>query len=359
MKIHVARGNQQLGQFSAEEVNAHLASGHFRPDDLAWWEGAPGWVRLDTAPGVTLPQGGPPPLPPGLPAMAAAGAPINVRTSGVAIASLVFGVLALFTGVTALLGLPLGIWALIRIKNSKGQFSGTGFAIAGIVCSAFGMMVILVLAGMLLPALSKAKSKAARIRCVNNLKQVGLAFRIFANDNDDKYPWKFSKFPADTVNMPWQHFMAMSNELGSAKILMCPADSQRLADQRMDFSTAPGMGLLDKKNAAISYTVGVEADERYPQVPLSHDRHVGRSDSQSIRIAPYAEGLNEMKFDSRWVIGTGGNAGLHDVVGNMALSDASVQQQATSGLQQSIRMGDESLRKAGRPDKQSISMLFP
>src|SRR6476660_9105996 len=48
--------------------------------------------------------------------------------------------------------------------------------------------IIAILAAMLLPALARAKARAQRINCANNLKQVGLAFKTWALDNGDRYP---------------------------------------------------------------------------------------------------------------------------------------------------------------------------
>src|SRR6266480_740390 len=48
--------------------------------------------------------------------------------------------------------------------------------------------IIAILAGMLLPALGKAKESGRRIACVNNLRQLGMALTMYADDNEDHQP---------------------------------------------------------------------------------------------------------------------------------------------------------------------------
>ena len=81
------------------------------------------------------------------------------------------------------------------------------------IITLFAVVAILaVLGAMLLPALSSAKRKAQRINSVNNLKEVGLAARIFAGDNGDRLPASFDE---------------MKNELGTDKITYDTETGQR------------------------------------------------------------------------------------------------------------------------------------
>src|SRR3978361_1325315 len=83
--------------------------------------------------------------------------------------------------------------------------------------------IIAILAAMLLPALARAKARAQRINCVNNLKQVGLSFRTWALDNQDMNPMQVADASGGAqgaVAVPartWNFFSVMSNELSTPK----------------------------------------------------------------------------------------------------------------------------------------------
>ena len=134
--------------------------------------------------------------------------------------------------------------------------------------------IIAILAGMLLPALSRAKGKAQRITCVNNLKQAGLALKLWADNNEGKYPWKVDQSqggakPNGTSNAKVNLQLSVaSNDLASTKILLCPNDVRRVA--------ATNFATIALTN--ISYAFCNEADEKRPRVILATDRNLSGFD---------------------------------------------------------------------------------
>lgn len=123
--------------------------------------------------------------------------------------------------------------------------------------------IIAILAGMLLPALGKAKSKANKIKCVNNLKQTATAMNIWASDKGDSMPWTMARRYRTVMWAPkesgvryffdregnatwggnlyrppatWTFGALMSNELGSPKILNCPGNRMKRNSTATDWS---------------------------------------------------------------------------------------------------------------------------
>ena len=98
--------------------------------------------------------------------------------------------------------------------------------------------IIGILASMLLPALAKAKTRANRIKCVSNIKQVGGAYKAFASDNSDRMPWlletKDATAQSGGAGAGWVRQTstllgqsAIKAAVGSAKILVSPLDPDR------------------------------------------------------------------------------------------------------------------------------------
>jgi hypothetical protein len=208
---------KEYGPASADQVRQWIAEGRLAGSSKIQAEGSADWKPLTGFPefsaalaakaGAGSSSGPPFSTPPPLSSSA-------VPASGLAVTSLVLGALSM-VGCTILTGIPAIITGHIahnRSRRSPQQFGGGGLAIAGLVLGYLSLLIVPIMLALLLPALAKAKDRAQTINCVSNMKQVGLAARIWSADNG-------SKFPPD--------FATMSNELGNPKILVCPGDRSK------------------------------------------------------------------------------------------------------------------------------------
>ena len=84
--------------------------------------------------------------------------------------------------------------------------------------------IIGILAGLLLPALSRAKASGQATVCLNNLHQIGIAMQVYVGDNNNKLPFMSDIFPGTTNKYPGPD-QVLSNTLGNVKVLQCPSDS--------------------------------------------------------------------------------------------------------------------------------------
>jgi prepilin-type N-terminal cleavage/methylation domain-containing protein/prepilin-type processing-associated H-X9-DG protein len=257
--------------------------------------------------------------------------------------------------------------------------------------------IIAILAAMLLPALAAAKKKAAKIACVNNQKQVGLAYRVWSGDNNDKYPQAvpvsqggaqdyicYQATAAVNFN-PGMVFMVMSNELATPKVVWCPSDSYHSTNATVFnygsvvFSTVPNAAGLAGKSTApgtASYFVNGDGSDVDPQVILGGDENIGLTgtggaapmNSFTTPTSPqtptkdYSYGLSStgsgtgsssLGAQNAWgtvaPINAAQNAfgwtanDYHQKSGNLLMGDGSVQQVTISGLWLAMRNSTNSI----------------
>ena len=196
------------------------------------------------------------------------------------------------------------------------------------------LAIIALLMVLLLSALSKAKTRAGLMGCINHLKLTGLAFRLFGTDHSDKYPDSFFTnkaawpFNLPGTNFVAPHFLMMSNEVNSLRILVCPNDRRK-----------PATTWTNLSDANISYFVGLDADETRPSELLVGDRNL-TVDGSAVR-----GGIMNLNRTNQ----LGFAAEMHDGEGNVALADGSVQNLTASRLNVQLRSTSNSTQRLAIP----------
>lgn len=224
--------------------------------------------------------------------------------------------------------------------------------------------IIAILAGLLLPALAKAKARAQRINCVSNLKQIGLGFRMWSNDHGEKFPWQVLTadggiVPAPPLPPPGANtaiggangvvdaFRSASNEITSPKVLVCNGDSQKT--RASSWNPADVNGLQVAGFGQLSYFFGHEGEETKPQTILTGDRNVLKGNTaptanQTLQFQSPAAGNTDANWD----------AAVHKNAGNLGLGDGSAHQVTINSFRKQI---DAAISSITTPN--TVTLQFP
>lgn len=194
---------------------------------------------------------------------------------------------------------------------------------------------LVILAALLLPATTDRGRDAQRVNCVSNLKQINLAFRIWEADNGKRYPMAVSVTNGGAIELITTGnvaacFRVISNELGTTKLLICPADH--------DHRYADNFDALDASH--ISYFIGANVtNDDNPNLVLDGDDNLAPNGS------PVKSGIVQVSANAiAWGFERHVDSNSHfwsstdnKYVGNLGFADGSVAEESSSGLRNALQ----------------------
>ena len=220
--------------------------------------------------------------------------------------------------------------------------------------------IIGILASMLLPALAKAKAKANRIKCVNNLGSIGKSTTGFADSNSQRAPWQLTNLGKINHKVPGVPGSAvppgvtyapdanndvskssgicsvalMRNELQTPKILASPCNPTRQAGSENLQAAVWKSAARGVIEGGLSYSFAQGGDVQRPATILCMTKNIDTNNNQETG----ATNLTTAKWrgsDEATVTAKGNNvafAGLNKSQGQLVLADGSAKQSSDADL---------------------------
>jgi competence protein ComGC len=227
-------------------------------------------------------------------------------------------------------------------------------------------VLIVLVFSVVLPRLAHS-SKVLPYTCLNNLKEIGTAYRLWAGDNGDLFPFQQTVASNGCLNylinanqgvLCSTNYWLMQNELGQyPRLLLCPTDERTPA---RNFST-------NFDNTHVSYFVGVSATATFPQSIQGGDRNLGPDTfpAPDYGYSPADGKGNDVAVPIAgpvsWSLKMHSN-GKPAEAGNILLADGSVQQVSTASFNKNFLRNAPPTTNwpAGHvPATPSIRLVFP
>jgi len=136
--------------------------------------------------------------------------------------------------------------------NAAHRQSGRAFTLIELLVV---IAIIAILAALLLPALIKAKDSALRVNCQSNLRQLGLVYHYYNQDNDGKLPssrmlgYSLYRYRWDTNSLPYY----FQNYVPTNHLWMCPAGRRILATNGVNYAWSLAQNVVGEAGSQAAF----------------------------------------------------------------------------------------------------------